>query len=187
MSIVRNKESLREKIKLRDRCKVLVEVARSLSVIYSSALASETQKHYIETILGAAIWYLPTSKELWNGKISKQVLFDFHPDSRIHNPRMTEDHEYPRKVSALELMEKDWMGKDASIEMLELYLNKYGRFSYITPTENKILVKFQKANIFETPEIAYSSAGIILVQISTDELKGVKKRNRRVIDYCLAK
>ena len=180
------KETLREKIKLRDRCAVLVEIAKNLASIYDSPSASETPRHYIETILGAAIWYLPTSKELWNGKVSLRVLEDFHPASAISKPRMTEDHEYPRKVSAIELMRRSWSA-EATIDMLELYLTKYGRFSYINPTENKVLVKHQKSHIFDNPEAAYVAAGIKLVSVSLDELKQIKKRNTAVIESCISR
>jgi hypothetical protein len=71
--------------------------------------------------------------------------------------------------------------------MLELYLQKYGRFNYITPTENKILVKFQKTHIFEDPSAAYSQAGVHLVNVSLLELKLIKKRDRATIDSCLGR
>ena len=68
--------------------------------------------------------------------------------------------------------------------MLDLYLQKYGRYDYITPTENKVLVKFQKANVFAEPSVAYAQAGVSLVTVSLSELKAILKRDRGVIDTC---
>ena len=70
------RQALRDKTKLRQRC-ILVEVARKLGSLYDAAEVTTTQQHYIETILGAALWYLPTSKELWTGGISVKALADF--------------------------------------------------------------------------------------------------------------
>jgi hypothetical protein len=179
--------SLRDKAKLHERCAILVEVAKNLGTLYNTNDATVTQRHYIETILGAALWYLPTSKELWTGGISVQALTDFHPNSGVPKPRLTEDHEFPRKVSAVELMRRAWKDNDPSAAMLELYLQKYGRFNYITPTENKILVKFQKAHIFADPASAYASANVRLVVISMPELKLLLKRDKKTIEACIAR
>ena len=163
---------------------VLVEVARQLGSLYDAAEATPTQQHYIETILGAALWYLPTSKELWTGGISVKALADFHPDSGLAKPKLTEDHEFPRKVSAVELMRRTWDENDPAASMLDLYLQKYGRYNYITPTENKVLVKFQKTHVFAEPSIAYAKAGVSLVTVSLSELKAILKRDRGVIATC---
>jgi len=177
--------ALRDKEKLRERCAILVEVAQKLGSLYDAPDASSTQRHYIETILGAALWYLPTSKELWTGGISIRALQDFHPDSSVLEPRLTEDHEFPRKVSAVELMRRAWGDPDPSAAMLELYLQKYGRYNYITPTENKVLVKFQKTHLFVDPAVAYEQAAVQLIAISLEELRMVRKRHRQTIDVCI--
>lgn len=177
--------TLADKAKLRDRCAILVEVVRKLGTVYVGPAVNDTQRHYIETIVGAALWYLPTSKELWTGAISVRALREFHPDSGIKKPRLTEDHEFPRKVSAVELMQRAWEDTDPSAAMLQLYLEKYGRFNYITPTENKVLVKYQKVHVFEQPVDAYRDAGIQLIGITHPDLKQIRKRNRSVIDVIL--
>jgi hypothetical protein len=179
--------SLRNKAKLRQRCDVLVQVAKQLGAIYDNPDATKTQRDYIETILGAALWYLPTSKELWTGRISVQALADFHPDSGIATPRLTEDHEFPRKVSAVELLRCAWEDPDPSGAMVELYLQKYGRYNYITPKEKKALVIFQKGHVFTEPAAAYSKAGVELVDVSLCELKLIKKRDRATVEVCTAR
>ena len=166
---------------------MLVEVAKGLGLLYDAVDVTPTQRHYIETILGAALWYLPTSKELWTRGISIHALADFHPDSDVAKPRLTEDHEFPRKVAAVELMRRAWDERNPPIAMLELYLQKYGRYNYITPTENKLLVKFQTTHVFEEPSIAYAQAGVKLVSISLSELRAVRKRDRVTIDNCVTR
>lgn len=159
---------LADKAKLRDRCEILVEVVRKLGIIYSGVTVNDTQRHYIETIVGAALWYLPTSRELWTGAISAGAVKDF-----------------PRKVSAVELMKRAWEDADPSGAMLQLYLEKYGRFNYITPTENKVLVKHQKVHVFEQPVDAYKAANIRLLVITPTDLKHIRKRNPAVIENLL--
>jgi hypothetical protein len=181
------RETLRENAKLRQRCAILVEVGKNLGRLYEGANVTATQKHYMETIIGAALWYLPTSKELWTGGISVQALADFQAGSGVAKPRLTEDHEYPRKVSGLELMRRAWQDVEPTTAMLELYLQKYGRYNYITPLENKVLVKFQKAHVFQDPSTAYARAGVQLVSISEAELRGVLNRDAMTIESCLAR
>ena len=178
--------ALRDKAKLQQRCTILVEIAKKLGTLYNATSATPTQQHYIETILGAGVWYLPTSKELWTGGISIRALKDFHPDSGLSKPRLTEDHEFPRKVSAIELMHRAWNDEDPSAAMLELYLNKYGRYNYITATENKVLVQFQKTHVFAKPAAAYAQAKVQLVIVSLVELKAILKRDRHTIEIAPA-
>ncbi len=181
----KRRSSLRENNKLRQRCTVLIEIAKSLGILYRDVNAPTTQKHYIETILGAALWYLPTSRELWTGDISLQALRDFHPDSGIAKPKLTEDHVFPRKVSAVELMKRSWDDQDQPEMMLELYLKRYGLYNYVTPLENKRLVKYQKTHVFKAPADSYQLANVRLIRISLSDLELVKKRNGKAIEACI--
>ena len=42
-------------------------------------------------------------------------------------------------------------------------MNKYGKYNYVAKLENKELIKFQKSEVFTTPEKAYKNAGVELV------------------------
>ena len=57
----------------------------------------------------------------------------------------------------------------AAIWSFPLYKVRYGRFNYITPCENKLLVTHQKESVFLDPTTAYQKAGIQLLAITPDE------------------
>ena len=61
------------KEKLEDLCKVLEKAVVKIAEIYNEDVTNPTQKALLETIIGAAIWYLPGSNELYSGKISKSA------------------------------------------------------------------------------------------------------------------
>ena len=164
------------------RCKALALAAIQLQGIYTDENTSEDQRNYLETIIGAGIWYIG-SKGIPNKKVSKGVLRDYHPESDIKKPKYTEDHEYPRKVAARELLEKDWSSiENPAIEFFDLYQEKYGRVNLVTSTENKSITKFQKVGVFTTPEKAYEQAGIVLIKVTDDELLKLRARDKEVIE-----
>ncbi|MBI4006673.1 MAG: hypothetical protein HY356_08385 [Gammaproteobacteria bacterium] len=136
--------SLIEKKKLRKllhRCDSLARAVIQLQHIYADEKTSEDQCSFLETIIGAGIWYID-SKGVSTNKISVGVLKDFHPDSGINKPKYTEDHEYPRKIAARDMLQQDWSHvKDLDLEVFELYINKYGRVNFVTSTENKRITK----------------------------------------------
>ena len=146
--------------------------------------ATEDEKSFMQTVVGAAIFYLPKhTKKLWNGKISKQVLIDFHPDSGIKNPKLSEDHIYPRKDSSKELLEQDWSKKTVD-DLINCYFNKLGKFTYVTQKENKELIKYQKkASSYKE---AIELAGLTFFEIKEyKELLLIKKRDRKTIEKFL--
>ena len=131
----------------------LYEMIKSVSPIYNQ-LKDPDAKSVIETTIGAGIFYLPKSKErLWTKMISETA---FQQNKRC------EDHIYPRKITATELL----TNVPHSVTHFEdLYWNKYGKFHYVTPEENRMLVKYQKTGHFTTPDEAYRSCGIKLLQL----------------------
>ena len=44
------------------------------------------------------------------------------------------------------------------------YCEKYGRYNYVSKSENKKLTKFQKSSVFVNPQQAYFEAGVKLVE-----------------------
>lgn len=60
--------------KLKERCKALADVVESVGPIYHSATTTKDQRHFIETIIGAALWYLPVPDECWTGKVSVEAI-----------------------------------------------------------------------------------------------------------------
>jgi hypothetical protein len=173
--------------KLRERCVTLAELIPRMAQVYRSDLNTANQLHFIETILGAAIWYLPSLKQqLWTGQISVQAIRECHPDSGVTKPKFTEDHVIPRKYAAQELLERDWSAvANVAATLEELYLSRYGRFHYVTPRENKVLVEHQKKGVFINPETAYRNAGVQLITVSVEQLKRIRKRDARLIEEVL--
>ena len=172
--------------KLLERCLVLAQLLKSIYPVYKNK--NLNQKNFIETILGAAIWYLPQNeKALWTGKISKRVIEIFHPENDTL-PQLTKDHEFPRKVAAKELLKISWNKvSKPELKVLNLYNKKYGKFSYVTPLENRMLMKHQRTDSFVSPEISYKKANIKLLRVTYKQLKRIRARDSKVIDQLLRK
>jgi hypothetical protein len=64
----------------------------------------------------------------------------------------------------------------------EKYLNEYSKIHYITPKENKKVMKFQKTKEnFLDYDQAYNKAGIKLIKINSEILKHLKSGNTEII------
>ena len=84
---------------------------------------------------------MPKSYEyLFTRKISKDA---------ISKGERSEDHLYPRKIAALEILKFNWINAESPVETLSNpYIQKYGRFNYVSKIENKKLTKLQKNRSF---------------------------------------
>lgn len=179
------------RVKLRDNpnliagCNVLVGMLETASLQYKGL--SPGQQHFLETIIGAALYYLPTSTELWTGKVSVGLLKVFHPESGKTKVKSTKDHEYPRKIAAAELLSQvRWREMtDKTAHLVTEYLTRYGRYHYITAEENHKLKWLQRKHLFTTPQDGYDKAAIILVAVSHAEWRAIRKQDRIVIERCL--
>ena len=174
-----NRKDQRER-KLETRCAALADIVISIRPVYTKA--DSEQKALIETMIGAAIWYIPKPSDAWTGKMSTGVLKAFHPDSGITKPKFSEEHVYPRKVAARMLLEDNALD---GATMVKVFREKYGRLHYITPEENKSVQPYQRVAVFSTPDVAYIKAGIKLIQIAQQDLRLIKKRDRDVIERYL--
>lgn len=171
-----NQRAQHRETKLETQCSILADIVVALRPAYSKA--APQQRALIETMIGAAIWYVPKSAQAWTGRISSGALKAFHPDSGIKNPKFSEEHVYPRKVAARLLLE------DQSLDgarLMALFKEKYGRLHFITSDENKAVQRYQRSDVFTTPEDAYAQAGIVLVEVTEQDLRLVKKRDRDTI------
>ena len=65
--------------------------------------------------------------------------------------------------------------------LLILFQEKYGRLHYITPDENRAVIRFQKDSIFTKSEHVYRLANIELIQVAREDIKGIKKRDAEII------
>lgn len=134
----------------------LVELITGVQRYYRTADASARQ--LIETTIGAAIFYLPGGKaRLWSGMISESL-------KNVDRSKWCADHMYPRKVSAIKLLNVDWAQHPDPVGYLkELYYNELGRFHYVTKQENARLKRYQTPEQFQDPATSYESCGIRLV------------------------
>ena len=115
--------------------------------------STEYQKEFLSTIVGAAIYYLPTNKLTFSGKISEKAL-------ELPKSKRVKEHEYPRKIVGKILLDTTPNSVD---ELKEVYLTKYGVWNLVTKAENTLLRKYQKEGVFVSPEISYKLAEINLV------------------------
>ena len=145
-------EKFRQKVK--QKADALSHIIISIQPYYFSA--TPKNRRFIETTVGAAIWYLPKSKEiLFTGMISQEAL---------KSGERSEEHLYPRKIAAEELLQTQWQKIEDPPEYLaDAFIAKYGRYNYVSKAENRKLIQYQKSNIFTDPKKAYAAAGVILV------------------------
>ena len=162
--------------KILDKADVIARTVISQQKFYFSEDCNKNHKQLLETMVGAAIWYLPQGKELWTGNISIGALKKLFESDDPHKITLTKDHHYPREVAAAELFKLDWSTfLSPAEEVLKRYKNIYGRYNFVLPEENKRLVKYQKGIIFISPEDSYRKAGIILQNITENQLNQIKK------------
>lgn len=169
--------------KLAEWCDILAEMIKAVAPIYRAERTSAQQKQLMETTIGAAIWYLPEVPGLWTGMVSLEAILSFYPKAQKTKPKFTEEHQYPRKIAARELLQFNWENDEQPGKtLLELYVSKYGRYNLVTSRENGHLRTYQKGNVFTNPEKAYKDAGINLILLTSEELAAVKKGKRKFIE-----
>lgn len=158
--------------KLKERCEVLEKVVFSISDTYWADVTTDDQKKLIETILGAAIWYLPHNEKYWTGQISigaKEAL------ENNKKAKLTKEHQFPRKIAAKELLKQKVNKANNEASLQKLYEEKYAKFNFVTPQENKKISRHQRDDVFIDIETAYQKAGIELIEITLDDLKKLRK------------
>jgi hypothetical protein len=155
---------------IKGRCSILAEIINSIKNIYRNS--NKNQKAFIETIIGAAIWYIPKPKNYWTGKISVGALNNLILNDKS-KARLSEEHIIPRKYAAKELLENNNLLTDEFVE--KEYTEKYCKVHFITSEENKRAIIFQKE--FVNSEEIYLKANIKLIEIDTNILKQLRNGN----------
>jgi hypothetical protein len=165
------------KEKLTDSCKVLEKTIIEVAKLYNSADATSNQKALLETMIGAAIWYLPSSAELYSGYISARAIDKVKEGTPVN--KLTQEHRFPRKQAGKLLLSetyKKFIRKEASL--YELYVNEFGKFNLVVKNENRDLIPFQGES-FVDHITSYNDAGIKLVKMSMDEIKRLLPKNAK--------
>jgi hypothetical protein len=153
---------------LHERAELVSKVILLTEDLYHKGGLTKGQLGLLQTLIGAAIWYLPgDNKLLFSGKVSKKLLEALEKNSDV---KMTEEHFYPRKVSATKLFEQhlDDLKSNPTETLKNLYLNEFGLFNLVLKSENDRLKKFQKVDVFVRPEEAYAQAGIELTDLTPE-------------------
>jgi homoaconitase/3-isopropylmalate dehydratase large subunit len=132
--------------KLNERCVVLEKLIIQAEKLYSDPMVTNDQKAFLETVIGAGIWYLPHSeKDFWSRRMSKEAKKIFDKDKKKYH--LTKDHKFPRKQAARKLLSSDFKNF-AQESLLDLYKSQYGIFHYVTKDENRKLIKYQTGTSF---------------------------------------
>jgi uncharacterized protein YegP (UPF0339 family) len=172
---------------LAERVSVLHNILSTTVEHYFSPDINEGQRGLYETILGAAIWYLPSGDELFSGKISSLAI-----ESLRNNPattKLVEEHSFPRKVGGKYLYElyRHHQGTFTETDLIEIYKKTLGKFNLVLKSENDKLKKWQKFknsgltddNFLETAskieDFAYGKAEISLTEFSPAKYKEFKQ------------
>ena len=166
-------------------CRQLLNLIKGVQKTYRE-ITNDDEKRYIETTIGAAIYYLPHEhNSLWSGLVSETAIKDHHPESGSLKPRLTRDHFYVRKRSARDLLNQEWQHDEQSVKrIMQLFQEKYGRFHYVTPTENSRLKQHQDRDD-ATPDDAYKAAEIRLIKIDSKLLSVIRRRDKVGISQLL--
>ena len=173
------RDQLREE-KLNDQCAVVAALIVAMRPVYQGA--NERQRALLETIIGAGIWYIPKPAGAWTGLISIGALQTFHPQTGVSSPKLSEEHMFPRKVTARLLLEDPLIDGPT---LAALFREKYGRVHLITPEENKAVQPYQRVGVFTSPEVAYEKAGIVFTELTQYELRQIKRRQPETIERLL--
>jgi hypothetical protein len=149
---------MKKEDKKRSKFTALYNIVIGIQEAYNNS--NSTEKSFYETVVGAAVFYLPSDRQkLFSGMISVNA-------ATIAPSQRCAEHMYPRKVSAEKLLKIDWSTYASPVDaLIDLYYTELGRYHYVTKKENTALRAFQKSNVFESWEKAYQSAGIVLAKI----------------------
>jgi len=160
---------------LETRAALLSQLICNNAALYQAAAPGE--QGLLEVLIGAAIFYLPNTPELYSGKISEQALACLQSD--LPGTKLVEEHGIPRKVAGRMLFTTylDELRQDPKA-LERLYLEKFGRYNLVLKKENDRLRKFQKASVFTSEESSYTQAGIVLQDFSFEAYQDYKRSKR---------
>jgi len=157
--------------KLSQQCAILADVVLRLRGLYQDA--SRAQRDLLETIIGAAIWYLPECDGLFTGKISMKALEACRQDAKQW-PKLTKEHFYPRKRSGADLLQ-DKTPELTGADILAGFKEKWGRYHRVTKHENRALVSLQRKGI--SPDDCYATL-IELVEVPPELMKRTRRKSK---------
>lgn len=132
------------------RIQVIFNSIQALKPIYDQL--SEDEKQYLLTVQDDFLWVGTNVKFFWSGLISEECR---------HTKQKCQQHRYPRLLATKLIFDN----LPDNIDEFKKMFIELCQFDYTTSNENKKLIPYQKEGIFETPEIAYEKAGIIITHL----------------------
>lgn len=151
--------------KTSEKVELLYNICNSIAPFYHS-LKDPKLKEYLDVMIGAQIFYLGSSKNFFN-KISKNALEELEQKMEggmsrsMALSKLTKEHQYPRKISAMKLMDL-FQGQKPSFSIFKDHLYEFLTWNYVTRAENNLLKPFQKLGVFSNPVSCYQLANIEL-------------------------
>lgn len=165
---------------LKKKSEIIAKSVKLLSTLYHDNTINRLQKDLLETILGAAIWYMPNGKILFSGKISEKALELIRQDTTV---KLVEEHGFPRKVAGNRLFNEHLEEVKSDFNNFEkLFIDKFGRYNLVLKEENLRLKKFQKVDNFISEKESYQLAEIKLVSPTADDYKLIQLKKYLVKD-----
>ena len=143
-------------IDLHPKLSALHAMTEALRPWYAQASAAE--QSYLETVLGAAVFYLPQAVAHFGGYISLACL-----QGCLEDERRVKDHIYPRKRAGRHLLTTPF----TATGLHDLYHSELARFMYLTPLENSRMVNFYETH--EDHDAALEALGIVKFPFSGQE------------------
>ena len=166
---------------LNDKINVLTDLIDQTADLYNSESFNAQQRGYMETLIGAGIWYLPSDKKLlYSGKISERAYNSLI--NPLEKTKLVEEHgRVPRKVAGNWLYNKYLNTIRKNPEKLKaIYLDEIGQYNLVLKDENLSIAKFQRSHVFIDEATAYQNAGIKLIEVPLEMLEPLLKNNRTI-------
>ena len=158
---------------IEDKCQVIADIVNHLCNEYNEKY-SKTAKAFLETVIGAAIFYVYNlnGKDWCEGKIIVS-------EEAKKQKEFCADHIIPRKEAASLLLKEKELTKN---DIYNLLRDKFCRVVYLTKKENSSFIKKEIKDLdtlfsFDSLRGMYEEQGnIILTRITEKEFKKLKTK-----------
>jgi hypothetical protein len=132
----------------------LLDVINHLRNNHNVNNENDTYQSFLQTIVGAGLFYLPFGNEHFHGYISFKALQESVEND---NNKTVKDHILPRKLAAKILFEEDT--NNWNFNEFKNWYNKNMQFMLVTSDENRLLVNYY--HDFLDYEAALANYGIL--------------------------
>lgn len=112
--------------------KALWRMLAPMRPVYHSS-SDQRERSFMETVVGAAVFYLPTSVEQFSGHMSLASIAGY-----LEGRRIVKDHIYPRKLAGRTLLESEYSLE----ELVRFHHTQLAIFMYVSAEENSLLVNY---------------------------------------------